>query len=66
MKIQLNDKTFEVAEGITLAAFIEQAGYKPEGIAVAIQNTVVPKANWSTTVLVNDQKLLMIRAVSGG
>lgn len=66
MNIQLNNKTFEVAEGITLAAFIEHAGYKPEGIAVAIQNTVIPKASWATTILVNNQKLLMIRAVSGG
>jgi sulfur carrier protein len=66
MTVTLNDKTYGIAEGTTLAAFIATQGLKPEGIAVAINNTVVPKKKWADTVLSDGQELILIRAVSGG
>ncbi|MCD7899153.1 MAG: sulfur carrier protein ThiS [Bacteroides sp.] len=66
MKIKLNDKHYEVEEGITLAAFIEKMELKPQGIAIAIDDEVVSKNNWSKTILSDGMDLMLIHAVSGG
>ena len=66
MTIKLNDKSYEVAEGTSLAAFIESMGLKPQGIAVAINYDVVPKDKWEETILSDKMELMLIQAVSGG
>lgn len=66
MTITLNDKIYNLAEGTSLASFIAAQGLKPEGIAVAIGNTVIPKAKWNETILQENQELILIHAVSGG
>lgn len=66
MKIILNDKNCEVAEGCNLSAFIAGQGLQPEGIAVAINYMVIPKKDWDTTILKENQEIMIIRAVSGG
>jgi sulfur carrier protein len=64
--IKLNDKTFQVAEGASLASFIESVGLTPRGIAVAIEGRVVPKSQWGDTILTEAMELMLIHAVSGG
>ena len=66
MTIKLNDKSFEVEEGTSLASFIENIGLKPQGIAVAIDYNVVSKDKWSETILTDQMELMLIQAVSGG
>ncbi|MDR3340467.1 MAG: sulfur carrier protein ThiS [Candidatus Symbiothrix sp.] len=66
MNITLNDKSYEVVEGTSLAAFIESLGLKPEGIAVAVDYEVVPKDQWAETILSDRLELMLIQAVSGG
>jgi sulfur carrier protein len=66
MNIILNDKPYEVAEGVSLAFFVESLGLKPQGIAVAINDEVVPKDRWTETFLTDHQKIILIHAVSGG
>lgn len=66
MKIILNEKQYEVDEGTTLAAFIENLGQKPHGIAVAINYEVIPKDQWTSYVLADGHQLMLIHAVSGG
>ena len=66
MTIKLNDKFHEVEEGISLSAFIESIGLKPQGIAVAVDYEVVPKDKWSETILSDKMDLMLIQAVSGG
>ena len=66
MTIKLNDKSHEVAEGTSLATFIESMGLKPQGIAVAIDYDVVPKDKWEETILSDKMELMLIQAVSGG
>lgn len=66
MNVKLNSKTYEVEEGITLAAFIESLKLSPRGIAIAINYEVVPKVNWSQTVLFDGVELILVQAVSGG
>jgi thiamine biosynthesis protein ThiS len=66
MTITLNDKAYEIQDGITLASFIDSLGLKREGIAVAIRYEVVPKERWADTLLSEGMELMLIHAVSGG
>jgi len=66
MKVKLNDKEYEISEGTTLKAFIENLGLKSQGIAIAINNEVVSKNMWSETILESNIEIMLIHAVSGG
>jgi sulfur carrier protein len=66
MKIKLNDKLYELTEGMTLDRFMESLDIPFQGIAVAIDYEVVPKGRWHETVLEDNMELMMIHAVSGG
>jgi sulfur carrier protein len=66
MKVKLNDKSYEVAEGMTLDTFIESLEIQIQGIAVAIDYEVIPKNQWQATLLEEGMALMLIHAVSGG
>ncbi|MDR1756183.1 MAG: sulfur carrier protein ThiS [Culturomica sp.] len=66
MRIILNDKPCEAADGCTLAEFIAGLGLKPQGIAIAINSEVVPKERWATRILTDGEELMLIHAVAGG
>jgi sulfur carrier protein len=66
MTIKLNDKSYEVAEGITLDRFIETLGVPIQGMAIAIAYEVIPKSQWREIRLEDRMELMMIHAVSGG
>jgi len=66
MEVILNDKPYTVNENTSLADFIESLGLKPEGIAIAIDYEVVPKEQWTGTILTDKMELMLIHAVSGG
>ena len=38
----------------------------PKGLAVAINECVVPKAEWETCMLQSNDKLILIKATQGG
>ena len=66
MIIYVNEKPYTVDEGINLAAFMEEIGVKPQGVAIAIAYEVVPKEKWSEIRLMENMELMLIHAVSGG
>ncbi len=66
MTIYLNDKSYEVETGISLAGFLQKLDIQPEGIAIAINYSVIPKSKWEETILSDNQELMLIHAVSGG
>lgn len=67
MKLRINDEPFEIHEGADLASLIEQLGLSGErGVAVAIRDEVIPKAQWGQKRLCEGDSLLIIRASQGG
>ncbi|NDV59887.1 sulfur carrier protein ThiS [Bacteroides sp. 519] len=66
MTVYVNQKPYEVKEGISLADFMESTGIKLLGIAVAIDYEVIPKARWTEVLLTDGVELMLIHAVSGG
>lgn len=66
MKIIFNGNT-EDFSATTLAELLESKGLADKtGIAVALDNTVVPRTEWNTTRLEEGAKILLIGASYGG
>ena len=66
MKVTVNKKEMEVAEGLTLDALMQQI--QPEGgsFAVAVGMKVIKKYNWAATRLSENDDITVIRATCGG
>jgi sulfur carrier protein len=67
MTIILNNHQKEVAEQATLQSIVVAAlGNKQNGIAVAVNNTVIAKAERENYVLQPNDTILIIKATQGG
>ena len=65
MKLKVNDK--EVETGATyLSQFLQEQELPVTGIAVAINQRMVPHAEWDSHALNEGDNILIIKAVCGG
>jgi len=66
--IELNGQPFRTGPGHTLSKVLEELGLPDDGcgIAVAVDGTVVPRAEWPRFVLRDGASLELVRAVQGG
>mgnify|MGYP006334751973 FL=1 len=65
MKLKVNDK--EVETGATNLFLFSQEQNLPEtGIAVAVNNRMIPRAEWDSFALNDGDNILIIKAVCGG
>lgn len=68
MEIVVNNqkKNFD-ANSITVQELLNiEMPDKQKGVAVAINSTVIPKIEWSTKAINNNDNLLIIKATQGG
>lgn len=65
MKITINNTPKET-QAQTLSALIKEAGLPEKGIAVAIDNKMIPKAEWTSTPLHEGANIVIIKAACGG
>jgi sulfur carrier protein len=67
MEIVLNNQAKEININISVQQLLnETVGEKQKGIAVAINNTVIPKAKWNEQLLQPNDNILIIKATQGG
>ena len=66
MNIKVNGKNVEIKEGATVSEVLASQNITPAGIAVAVDNTVVPRDKYAITTLSEGQSLLIIKAFYGG
>ncbi|OLY91433.1 sulfur carrier protein ThiS [Cnuella takakiae] len=67
MEIYINDQPQVFEPGASVQQIVDAwAGEKQKGIAVAINNTVVPRANWKDHLLQDHDRILLIKATQGG
>jgi sulfur carrier protein len=65
MIIRVNAERFEVDDKTTVAALLQSLGYPDRGIAVALDQTVLPRSRWTAT-LFDGAQLEVMTAVQGG
>lgn len=67
MQIYVNDKAVEIAEGLTLQAFLAARDIADrKGMAVALNGAVVSRDKWASQTLQAQDKLMLIGVFYGG
>ena len=67
MELIINNKSEKIHSGSKLAELLMQLGLADKrGIAVAVNNTVIAKPNWTNTELKENDKITIIRPTQGG
>ena len=66
IEIKINDESKIIDDSTSLENLVNQTLNDHKGLAVAINNSVVPKGEWERTALKPNDKVLFIRATQGG
>lgn len=66
IQITANNKTYQFTEKTSLEELLEKMQIDSNGIAIAINQEIVPKADWQNTYLNNNDDVLIITATQGG
>ncbi|WP_369395088.1 sulfur carrier protein ThiS [Streptomyces sp. CG1] len=66
MSVSVNGERREVATGTSLDAVVRSLVTAPSGVAAAVNETVVPRAQWAGTTLSEGDRVEILTAVQGG
>ncbi|CAL9432556.1 hypothetical protein SUDANB176_02082 [Streptomyces sp. enrichment culture] len=66
MNISVNGEPREVDPGTALDAVVHALTAAPSGVAAALNETVVPRAQWPATALSEGDRVEVLTAVQGG
>lgn len=66
MTVFINGEGVECDANTLLADFLEQQKINTTNIAIAINDAIVFRKNWTTTLLTNGCNILIIRPTQGG
>ncbi|GCB37665.1 sulfur carrier protein ThiS [Bacteroides faecalis] len=66
MKVQVNNKEVEIDSASTLTQLITKLELPSQGIAVAINNKMIPRTEWECFSLQESDNLVIIKAACGG
>ncbi|MEU1176234.1 sulfur carrier protein ThiS [Streptomyces sp. NPDC005820] len=66
MNISVNGERQAVAPGTALDSVVRSLTAAPSGVAAALNETVVPRAEWSVTALCEGDRVEVLTAVQGG
>ena len=65
MRLRVNDKEVETGAS-NLSLFSQEQDLPATGIAIAVNNRMVPRTEWDSYVLHEGDSILIIKAVCGG
>lgn len=66
MELLINGATTTVPDDATVADLIDVLSLPDRGVAIAVDDAVVPKGRWATTVLAARARVEILTAVQGG
>ena len=68
MKLIINGESEELPEDIQIAGILESLGISADhhGIAVAVNEQIVPRSEWTTRQLAEQDRIEIVQAVQGG
>ncbi|MBO4730949.1 MAG: sulfur carrier protein ThiS [Bacteroidaceae bacterium] len=65
MTLTINNTPYET-NAATLAQLAEQHALPASGVAIAVDNKMIPRSEWAAFTLQEKQKITILRAFSGG
>ncbi len=66
IRVSVNGERREIAPGTALDALVRTLTAAPSGVAAAVNETVVPRARWAATALLDGDRVEVLTAVQGG
>jgi sulfur carrier protein len=67
MNVTVNKKPVELPVSAGITDLIQQLNLpSAQGIAIAVNQQVIPKSEWNTCILKDNDEILLIRATQGG
>lgn len=66
MQIFFNQKPVEVEKGASVLSVLTSFGVPMQHVAVAVNKQIVRRDEWNTTILKDNDDLMVITAVKGG
>jgi sulfur carrier protein len=66
MNVSVNGEPQEIAPGTALDTLVRTLSPSPSGVAAALNETVVPRAEWPSTSLSEGDRVEVLTAVQGG
>ncbi|MFJ4470575.1 sulfur carrier protein ThiS [Streptomyces sp. NPDC089424] len=66
MIISVNGEPRRITDGTALDALVRSLTAAPSGVAAALNETVVPRAQWPVTPLSEGDRVEVLTAVQGG
>lgn len=64
--VTVNNKTHSLQKSIVVKTLLKELGIATNGIAVAVNKEILPKEDWATATLKNNDTVLIIQATQGG
>jgi sulfur carrier protein len=64
--VVVNGEPCELQQGTTVADVVALLGRRPQGLAVAVNEEVVPRTRWPTTPLHERDRVEVLTAAAGG
>ncbi|MEO3680568.1 sulfur carrier protein ThiS [Rheinheimera sp. FR7-31] len=66
MHILLNDTSLQLADDSTLVQLLQQQQLTTEGLAIAVNNSIIAKRLWHEYQLQNHDQIQLFQIVTGG
>lgn len=66
MKLTVNSKETETKDGCTITGLAAQLALPEKGVAIAVNNKMIPRTEWAERILQPNDNLVVIKAACGG
>ncbi|SUW65853.1 Thiamine biosynthesis protein ThiS [Buttiauxella agrestis] len=66
MQIHFNDELMQCPDNLTLAMLLEQLSLLKPGVALAINQRIVPREQWENHLLNDGDQIVLFQAIAGG
>ncbi|WP_157982857.1 sulfur carrier protein ThiS [Aliidiomarina minuta] len=66
MQIIFNQQRLEISTGLSISALLEQQNIPIQGVAVAVNNEVIPRSLWQEVGIQEQDQVAVFQAVAGG
>lgn len=64
--VRVNGEAVEVSDGSSLAGLVDSHVAQTRGVAVAVNEAVIPRSAWASTSLAEGDRIEILNAAQGG
>lgn len=66
MDLNINGEARQIPDGLTVTTLVAHLGMKTDRVAVELNQQIVPRSNWDSTMLKAGDRLEIVHFVGGG